>query len=119
MKHSMLTDRTHSFNQQNPMTTGPMTRRKFLTRTIQAGAILAAPQIVPGRVLGMDGGVAPSETVVLGAIGIGNRGSYVLGCFLQEPDVRGEQPLVLQNYLRGRGSAHELAGLRHDQHPIK
>ena len=42
MKHSMLTDRTHSFNQQNPMTTGPMTRRKFLTRTIQAGAILAA-----------------------------------------------------------------------------
>jgi hypothetical protein len=46
-----------------------------------------APQIVPGRVLGM-GGVAPSERIVLGAIGIGNRGSYVLGCFLEEPDVQ-------------------------------
>jgi hypothetical protein len=32
--------------------------------------------------------VAPSERIVLGAIGIGNRGSYVLGCFLGEPDVR-------------------------------
>jgi hypothetical protein len=38
--------------------------------------------------LGKDGGVAPSERIVLGAIGIGNRGSYVLGCFLQEPDVK-------------------------------
>jgi len=47
-----------------------------------------APQIVPPAVLGKDGGVAPSERVVLGGIGIGGRGSYVLGCFLQEPDVR-------------------------------
>jgi hypothetical protein len=50
--------------------------------------LLAAPQIVPGAVLGRDGGVAPSERIILGAIGIGNRGSYVLGCFLGEPDVR-------------------------------
>jgi len=50
--------------------------------------LLMAPQIVPPAVLGKDGGVAPSERVVLGGIGIGGRGSYVLGCFLQEPDVR-------------------------------
>jgi len=50
--------------------------------------ILAVPQVVPAAVLGKDGGVAPSERIVLGAIGIGNRGSYVLGCFLQEPDVQ-------------------------------
>lgn len=63
-------------------------RRSFLTTTLKAGAILAAPQVVPGSVLGMDGGVAPSERIVLGGIGIGNRGTYVLGCFLEEPDVQ-------------------------------
>ncbi len=55
---------------------------------MKAGALLVAPQIIPSTVLGKDGGVAPSERIVLGAIGIGNRGSYVLGCFLQEPDVK-------------------------------
>jgi hypothetical protein len=63
-------------------------RRDFLKTALKAGAIAMAPQIVPGSVLGMDGGVAPSERIVLGAIGIGNRGSYVLGCFLQAPDVQ-------------------------------
>ena len=55
---------------------------------VQAGAVLVAPQVIPSTVLGMGGVVAPSETIVLGGIGIGGRGSYVLGCFLQEPDVR-------------------------------
>ena len=63
-------------------------RRNFLITAAKAGAILAAPLVVPGRVLGRDGGVAPSERIVLGAIGIGNRGSYVLGCFLHESDVQ-------------------------------
>lgn len=63
-------------------------RRTFLKTAMQAGALLAAPQIVPGHVLGAGGAVSPSEKVVLGAIGIGNRGSYVLGCFLHEPDVQ-------------------------------
>ena len=67
---------------------GGFTRRGFLTTALKAGALLAAPQILPGRVLGMDGGVAPSEQIVLGGIGIGNRGSYDLGCFLEEKDVR-------------------------------
>lgn len=66
----------------------PFSRRRFLTTALKAGALLAAPQIVPGHVLGKDGGIAPSQKIVLGAIGIGNRGSYVLGCFLQEPDVQ-------------------------------
>ncbi|MBN2508303.1 MAG: Gfo/Idh/MocA family oxidoreductase [Verrucomicrobia bacterium] len=67
---------------------GPCNRRHFLKTAFQVGAVLAAPQIVPGRVLGRDGGIAPSERVVLGGIGIGNRGRYVLGCFLDEPDVQ-------------------------------
>ncbi len=65
----------------------PLHRRQFLKTTLQAGALLAAPQLVRGAVVGRDGGVSPSERIVLGAIGIGSRGGYVLGCFLHEPDV--------------------------------
>jgi predicted dehydrogenase len=38
--------------------------------------------------LGRDGAVAPSERVVVGGIGIGNRGTYDLGCFLEQKDVQ-------------------------------
>jgi hypothetical protein len=68
--------------------TGPLTRRRFLKTAVQAGAILAAPQVVRGAVVGRDGGVAPSERIILGGIGIGSRGRYVLSCFLHEPDVQ-------------------------------
>ncbi len=67
---------------------GFFNRRSFLKRAAQLSAVLLAPQIVPGRVLGRDGGVAPSERVVMGGIGIGNRGSYVLDCFLPQADVQ-------------------------------
>ena len=66
----------------------PLSRRRFLKAAAQVGALLAAPQLVRGAVLGRDGGVAPSERIVLGGIGIGNRGTYDLGCFLEEPDVQ-------------------------------
>jgi hypothetical protein len=66
----------------------PFSRRRFLKAAVQAGALLAAPQLVRGAVLGRDGGVAPSERIILGGIGIGNRGTYDLGCFLEEPDVQ-------------------------------
>jgi hypothetical protein len=72
-----------------PIVAGPvMNRRNFLARAAQASLLMAAPMIVPGAVVGRDGGVPPSERVILGGVGIGNRGSYVLGCFLHEPDVR-------------------------------
>jgi hypothetical protein len=64
-----------------------LNRRRFLSTALKAGALLAAPQLVPSTVLGRSG-IAPSERIVLGAIGIGHRGSYDLGCFLEEPDVR-------------------------------
>jgi hypothetical protein len=66
----------------------PLSRRRFLKRAVQAGAILAAPQIIPSTALGQGGKVPPSERIVLGGIGIGNRGGYDLGCFLHEPDVQ-------------------------------
>src|SRR5436190_11972584 len=71
-----------------PTARDPFNRRQFLRAALQAGAVLAAPQIVRGAVLGRDSGVPPSEQITLGAIGIGNRGWYDLGCFLEEPDVR-------------------------------
>lgn len=63
-------------------------RRLFVRRTLQAGALLAMPQVVSAAVLGRNGAVPPSEQIILGAIGIGSRGGYVLGCFLHEPQVR-------------------------------
>jgi hypothetical protein len=65
-----------------------LNRRRFLKTAVQAGALLVAPKMIPATVLGKDGNVPPSERIVLGGIGIGNRGTYVLGCFLQEPDVQ-------------------------------
>lgn len=65
-----------------------LNRRRFLKNAFRTGALLTLPSIVPASVLGKDGAVSPNERITLGAIGIGNRGSYVLGCFLQEPDVR-------------------------------
>jgi hypothetical protein len=66
----------------------PFHRRRFLATALEAGAVLAAPWVIPGAALGKEGAVAPSERITLGGIGIGNRGTYDLGCFLQEPDVR-------------------------------
>ena len=63
-------------------------RRRFLKTALQAGAVLAMPQVIPSSALGKDGAVPPSERIVLGGIGIGGRGSYVLGCFLGEPEVQ-------------------------------
>src|SRR5438093_445208 len=65
-----------------------LTRRSFLKSAVQVGAALVAPQVVPSSVLALDGTVSPSERTLLGAIGIGNRGSYVLSCFLHYPDVQ-------------------------------
>lgn len=66
----------------------PLSRRQFLARTVQAGAVLAAPMIVPASVLGRGGAVAPSERIVMGGIGIGSRGGYDLGILLQDPGVQ-------------------------------
>ncbi len=64
-------------------------RRRFLKSTLAAaGAAAMAPTIIPSSALGRDGAVAPSERIVVGGIGIGNRGTYDLGCFLEQKDVQ-------------------------------
>ncbi|MDO8542401.1 MAG: Gfo/Idh/MocA family oxidoreductase [Opitutaceae bacterium] len=64
------------------------TRRAFLKTAVSAVGVTLAPLVVPARVLGRDGGVAPSNRVVLGGIGIGNRGRQVLEVMMAEKDVQ-------------------------------
>lgn len=64
-------------------------RRRFLTHGLQAAAGLAVlPNVVPGAVLGLNGAVPPSERLVMGSIGVGGRGRYVMGAFMDNPEVR-------------------------------
>ena len=63
-----------------------LTRRQFLSRT--AVAAFAAPMVVPGRVLGLNGAVAPSNRIVFGGIGMGNRARYTLPNFLSNTDIQ-------------------------------
>jgi len=65
-----------------------MTRRECLRTAAAAGAAVLAPTIVPVSALGRGGAVAPSERIVLGAIGIGARGEFDLGRMLPEKDVQ-------------------------------
>lgn len=60
-------------------------RRGFLGQCLAMGTV---PLLVPGRVLGRDGGVAPSNRIVFGGIGIGNRARYILPNFLWQPAVQ-------------------------------
>ncbi len=61
-----------------------MSRRWFL----KASAAFAVPALVRGSALGKDGAVPPSERIVVGAIGIGGRGTHDLRWMLPERDVQ-------------------------------
>ena len=63
-----------------------LTRRELLATA--AGAALAAPAIVPATALGRDGGVAASDRIVAGGIGLGGRGSGDLRWMLGEKGVQ-------------------------------
>src|SRR5262245_27907468 len=68
----------------NP-TSGPyLDRRQFLRR---AGAALAAPLVIPGSVLGLNGAVAANSRIAFGAIGVGNRAQAILPNFLALKDL--------------------------------
>jgi predicted dehydrogenase len=63
-------------------------RRDFLRRSVVTTAALSLPTIVPGRILGKDDAVSPSNKITLGVIGIGPRCIYDLQAMLQLPDVQ-------------------------------
>jgi hypothetical protein len=64
--------------------TSRLARRAFL----KAACIAAVPTIVPATVFGRGGRVAPSERIILGGIGVGNRGSHDLRWMLPESDMQ-------------------------------
>jgi len=70
-----------------PAAVGP-NRRAFLKSMATTGAAFAVPTIIPSTALGRDGAVRPSERIVLGAIGIGNRGRSDLRWMLGNKDVQ-------------------------------
>jgi predicted dehydrogenase len=61
-----------------------LSRREFLRR---GAAVSALPMIVPGAVLGLNGGVAPSNRVVFGSVGVGNRARAILPNFLSFKEI--------------------------------
>jgi len=68
--------------------TGRVGRRAFIKNSLMAAGALGMPWFIPGRALGKDGAVAPSERITLAGIGIGPRGSHVLRGMLPMSDVQ-------------------------------
>jgi predicted dehydrogenase len=60
-----------------------LSRRQFLTTTALAAV---APTIIPGRVLGLDGGVAPSNRITMGVVGWGMQGPGNTRGFMDQSD---------------------------------
>jgi predicted dehydrogenase len=60
-------------------------RRHFLKRAV---AGLAVPVVVPGCVLGLNGATAPSNRIMFGGIGMGNRAMFILPNFLAFPEIK-------------------------------
>ena len=80
---------THDGNGKRERPASPtVSRRNFLQSSLAGAAVVSAPTIIPSSALGRDGAVAPSERIVMGGIGIGFRGSYVLSEFLKFPQVQ-------------------------------
>src|SRR3954470_16433133 len=65
-----------------------MNRRREFLKCLAGGVVTAFPTIVPSSALGRDGYVAPSEKIVMGAIGVGRQGSGDMRGFLNNQDVR-------------------------------
>ena len=64
-------------------------RRTFLKQTsLLSASAIAAPYIIPSSALGLDGAVAPSERIVMGAIGTGGMGKADMNKMMEFPEVQ-------------------------------
>lgn len=66
-----------------------LSRHCFLRRAAAAATALAAPAVVPGAALGLDGRPAPSERATLAMSGCGNQGWNDIHAFLGDDRVQG------------------------------
>lgn len=82
------TTSTNNASAAAALATQAVTRRQFLKNAVIAAGAAALPSIAPISVLGRNGTVPPSERIILGGMGVGGRGSYVLSWMLPEPDVQ-------------------------------
>jgi len=64
-----------------------LSRRHFLKGSLFAAGAAVFPTLIPSSARGADGAVAPSNKLVMGAIGLGNMGNSNLGAFLGMRDV--------------------------------
>jgi len=87
-QRKLLPEVRNSFPDSATYKTSGLTRRQFLSRAVLAGGAIAAPCLIPGSALGLNGAVPPSERIVLGGMGVGGRGSGVLNWMLPEKDVQ-------------------------------
>jgi predicted dehydrogenase len=62
-----------------------LNRRQFLRR---AAAAAVLPMVVPGSVFGLRGATAPSNRILFGAIGVGNRARDILPNFLSFSEIQ-------------------------------
>ncbi len=63
-------------------------RRRFLKTTAAAGTLTALPYFIPASALGKNGATPPSERIVVGGIGIQNRGMHDLNWIMDQQDVQ-------------------------------
>jgi predicted dehydrogenase len=98
------------------------TRREFIKKS---ALVMGMPAIIPASALGRDGTVAPSNRIVLGAVGIGPRGRYVLEGFLKQPDVQFVSVCDVQSANRrtakimvDRRNGNEDCGTTPDMHEV-
>jgi len=68
-----------------PHPSARLTRRQFLCRS---AAAVALPLVVPGSVLGLNGATPPSNRILFGAIGVGNRARAILPNFLSFAEIQ-------------------------------
>ena len=66
----------------------PFSRRRFLKTAAGASALAAVPYFVPASALGKGGAVPPSERIIVGGIGIQNRGRHDLGWIMRSAEVQ-------------------------------
>ncbi len=80
----------YTLRAENAVQRGPssLTRRQFLRRSAVAGGLATVPSLVPGSALGLAGATPANDRIVLGGLGIGNRGSGVLRWMMAENDVQ-------------------------------